>query len=145
MINKELFEKKINKTDGCWEWKAAKDKDGYGFFSVDREIRYAHRIAYMLYVGEITNGLHVCHKCDNPSCVNPDHLFLSTHRGNMEDRKNKGRYQSQKGELNNSAKITKQISDAIKSMKLSQRKIARLFGISKSQVGNIKRGNNWNE
>lgn len=95
----ERFESKFDKGDGCWVWKAHKNKNGYGQFGVMLEgrngymvNRYAHRVSWMLYRGEIPEGLCVCHSCDNPSCVNPDHLFLGTRKDNTQDMINKGRH-----------------------------------------------------
>lgn len=82
----------IGDPDECWEWQAARTRLGYGAFSVRHATaRPAHIIAYELICGEITNGLEVCHTCDNPPCCNPNHLFLGTHKENMEDMANKGR------------------------------------------------------
>lgn len=86
------FEKKINKTETCWLWTAtARSPMGHGGFYFKRKTLQAHRFAYEIWNGKIPDGLLVCHKCDNPPCVNPDHLFLGTHRDNTEDRINKGR------------------------------------------------------
>src|ERR1700730_2840026 len=85
------FTEKIKFNDSCWLWTAAKDKDGYGFFSVNGKQTKAHRFSFAHYNGEIPTGMIVCHKCDTPSCVNPDHLFLGTHKINLDDMRSKGR------------------------------------------------------
>lgn len=82
---------KINAETGCWEWVSTFSK-GYGQIRMSGKYLYAHRVAYELFKGPITDGLLVCHKCDNPRCVNPEHLFLGTHRDNVVDSINKGRF-----------------------------------------------------
>lgn len=71
----------------CWEWNRSKYPNGYGRIGK----HYAHRFSWILTNGEIPNGLHVCHSCDNPPCVNPKHLWLGTVADNMHDRDSKGR------------------------------------------------------
>lgn len=87
------FWDKVSKLSSCWEWTAAKDSRGYGCFGATKYfgISKAHRFSYFLHNGDIPKGMHVLHKCDNPSCVNPDHLFLGTNKDNMKDRDFKGR------------------------------------------------------
>ena len=75
----------------CWIWTAALDTDGYGMIAVGNTPKPAHRIAWMLNNGPIPEGRHVLHTCDNPCCVNPNHLFLGTHSDNMKDASKKGR------------------------------------------------------
>lgn len=93
----ERFWAKVDKTShpgGCWLWTAGKDSRGYGTFrvkSLPHPKKAAHRIAYSLVRGEIGSGLCVLHKCDNPACVNPDHLWLGTQKDNAIDRESKGR------------------------------------------------------
>jgi len=75
----------------CWEWSAGKFKQGYGAFGIDKKMVNTHRVAYELFVGPIPEGLCVLHTCDNPSCVNPNHLFLGTQKDNIQDMVKKGR------------------------------------------------------
>lgn len=88
--------------DKCWEWQSSKCSTGYGKFStVERTNDYAHRLAWVFTYGAIPKGLHVCHHCDNPPCVNPNHLFLGTHQDNMRDRELKGRNGAARRNRNN--------------------------------------------
>lgn len=77
--------------EGCWEWKAGLSPRGYGQFWDTGTNRGAHRYAYEQVIGPIPEGLFVCHRCDNPACVRPDHLFLGTQQDNMSDKQSKGR------------------------------------------------------
>ena len=86
----DLFYRQIDKSKDCWEWTGSKSKAGYGLFSYNK-IKLSHRISYYLTYGEFDKKLFVCHKCDNPSCVNPEHLFLGTAKDNFEDMISKGR------------------------------------------------------
>lgn len=98
----ERFWGKVNKERGfgpngdCWEWTGHRMKFGYGVIRSDGKVHKAHRISYSINIAPIPDDLMVCHHCDNPACVRPDHLFVGTHQDNMDDRMAKGRYHKAK-------------------------------------------------
>lgn len=85
------FWSRVDKSNDCWTWLALKNHSGYGLFSINDKMYRAHRVSYTISVGEIPTGLLVCHRCDNPGCVNPSHLFVGTDSDNRLDSKSKGR------------------------------------------------------
>lgn len=136
--------------DGCWRWTAGKFTSGYAQFRIGTGKHRAHRLMYDLAVGEIPDGLCVCHHCDVRACVNPTHLFVGSHRDNAQDRESKGRgvcnLRPQRGENNGSAKLTRAEVRRLRILHSGGRSyetLADFFEISKSQVGNIVRGDSW--
>ncbi len=131
--------------NSCWEWKRSVNKDGYGRTGVAGQDLIAHRVAYFLHYNENPMQLVVCHKCDNPICCNPHHLFLGTNKENTLDMVSKGR--NQIGENHIRAKITEEEVSKIKELYLTGNyhhpDLAKLFSISKRQIGRILRGEGW--
>jgi hypothetical protein len=130
----------------CWEWEAYRNKKGYGRFGLDGKMQKAHRVAWTLANGPIPegegyHGICVLHKCDNPACVRPAHLFLGTNADNMRDKTEKGR--QAKGEAHRKAKLTAEDIYAIRADPRLQREIAADFGVSQTQVSRIKRHEKW--
>lgn len=134
---------------GCWLWIGGLSKeDGYGSISVDGKDRKAHRVMFELTSSEkIPPGYEVCHRCDNPCCVNPDHLFVGTHIDNMRDRDRKGRRKAPKGTNNGFAKLddakVRAIRLALVENTKSQGEIATEFGCDRTTVSLIKLGKRW--
>lgn len=95
---------------GCWEWTGTKNAKGYGFIQADAKRWMTHRYSYHIHHGQIPDGMFVCHKCDNPKCINPDHLFAGTQKDNMNDMVKKGRAHKvgRSGTENPNNKLTEQ-------------------------------------
>lgn len=87
----ERFWSKVDKSGDCWEWVGYLNEKGYGKFRLNNKLQRAHRISYALKYGAIPEGMLVCHRCDNPKCVNPEHLFIGTTTDNARDSISKGR------------------------------------------------------
>lgn len=136
----ERFWRRVDKSARCWTWTGSTDK-GYGQIGgPNRSVLSAHRVSWELHNGPVPDGLFVCHRCDNPGCVNPAHLFVGTPKDNSRDMVAKGR--SCIGERNGQSKlsgddvlfIVDMVSDGI-----PQWSVAKMFGISQAHVSNIWR------
>jgi hypothetical protein len=133
----------LNAETGCWEWTAYKLRTGYGTIIIDGIVHRAHRVSYEVHCGEIPDGLYVCHRCDNPSCINPEHLFLGTQSDNMEDMHSKDRGADLRGTKHGMAKLADADVIAIRSANYSADKLASEFGVSKSLIFQIRRRAIW--
>lgn len=140
----------IGESGECWEWNAHRNIKGYGLFA-DFTPQYggktqgAHRWAWIFTRGEIGGGLFVCHKCDNPGCVNPAHLFLGTNSDNQLDSYRKGRRRHLAGARASNARLTpfqvsiiRRVGDSVPS-----RQLGEVFGVGKSQILRIRRNESW--
>lgn len=96
----EIFNSRYKVVGDCWIWTGSIRNDGYGRYPVNRQWKGAHRVAYELYKGPIPEGLLVRHKCDNPLCINPEHLELGTNKDNVWDMYLRGRGPDKSGENN---------------------------------------------
>lgn len=144
------FWNKVVKGVSCWEWSGGK-KGSLGYGSLHTKIDgknlsvYAHRFSWELHNGPIPSGMIVCHTCDNPLCVNPDHLFLGTHKTNSEDRISKGRLgkTGRSGSANSQAKLTEEDVLEIRASVLTARELSEKFHIDKSRIYQIRNGKGW--
>lgn len=125
---------------GCWIWMKAVHPDGYGSITFKSKSEKAHRISYSVFNGEIEEGKQIMHSCDNPSCVNPAHLSQGTAHDNMQDMVKKGRKRG------GNFKLGKQEVEFIQGFPKgfgSGSYLSALFGISQTQVSDIRRGKSW--
>lgn len=148
------FWTKVDKSPGfgpdydCWKWTGGIFGGDYGQFNWLGKPQGAHRASWIIHYGDIPPKMEVCHKCDNPICVNPEHLFLGTHKENMADRERKGRRTPPRGSRNGKAKLTEkqviEIKKELKEGKISGSELARQYGVTKTQISLIKLGKSWN-
>ncbi len=142
------FWDKVNKTNSCWLWTAYKNHDGYGQFGLkNRKAIGAHRYLYIELYGPIPEGMCVCHTCDNRGCVNPDHLWLGTHRDNMKDRMAKKR--DARGQRNGNVKLTdnqvRKIKKHLTRKDISRKEICRKFNIAYPTLCQIAYNITWRD
>jgi len=133
---------KKGKKDDCWNWLAHLDKDGYGILPANGPAIRAHRYSFEHYNNTIPVGMNICHKCDNPSCVNPHHLFLGTGKDNVHDMLNKRR-DAIVGSKNNKAKLSEIDILKIRKSNKSTQKLMIEYGVSKSTINRVKAKKTW--
>ena len=141
----DRFEKKFIPVpeSGCWLWTGAVDDCGYGRIAVNKINKTAHRISWPLHKGDIPKNMCVCHVCDVPSCVNPNHLFLGTHASNMKDRDEKERGYVPHGTQHWKCKLKETEVIKIFNDPRHRTEIANDYSITKENVTAIKSGRNW--
>lgn len=160
----ERIMSRVDTSSGCWEWTGTRLPAGYGRISVNGRHTYVHRLMWDLTHGAIPNGMFVCHQCDNPRCVNPDHLFVATQKDNLADMRTKERHPWHgkrgdesllrqrpecilRGENNSMAKLSniqvREMRRLFMTGTQTQRQLSRMFRINEGTVSLIVRGLAW--
>lgn len=133
--------------NGCWIWKKYTDRDGYGNCTFKGKVKQAHRVSYLAFRGEVPDDKMVCHHCDIPSCVNPEHLYVGDHFTNAQDKHSRGRNKPINGESNNMAVLTEQQVLEIRSNYTGkwgeQIRLCKKYGISSPHMSAILKGKYW--
>lgn len=144
MITEKFWNKVlISPFHDCWEWLGNRRPDGYGRFQFDKQLYLAHRLAYEIENGSLELGLYVCHKCDNPGCVRPEHLFAGTPRDNVIDMIKKGRNRKPRGIDHYRSKLTHDQIILIRNSDSSNRKLAKEFKVSSHSIFCVKNKKTW--
>jgi len=133
----------VDPVSGCWNWKFYRLKSGYGRKEHCGKKVYTHRLAYTLANGPIPDGLEVRHSCDNPPCINPDHLSIGTRQQNVDDMVSRGR-QAKAARLKQTILSSEQVKEIrLLLQDMSERKIAERYGVTRGCIRGIARGINW--
>ena len=131
----------VDKDDGCWEWQG-RTAGRYGQFSLTKSKRVpAHRFSYELHFGEIPNGIVICHHCDNPTCVRPDHLFAGSLSDNMQDMIAKHGHPKQRTSYR--YKLTENDVRYIRASNETTYALAERYGVDPTSIGNVRLRKTW--
>jgi hypothetical protein len=133
-------------SNNCWQWQGSRDNDGYGRFQLDGIKWKCHRLSYTWAKGAIPKGLCVCHTCDNPTCVNPNHLWLGSPKDNNQDRSRKGRtaiHDKAIGESSGASILTEQDVLSIRTSNLSGQDLAKKYSVSDATIYSILHHKTW--
>lgn len=136
----------VEKGDKCWEWKGVVNKAGYGFFAPQKGCHvFSHRFSWEMHFGPIPDGLFVLHRCDNPPCVRPDHLFLGTDMDNSTDKilKNRHAHGSKHGQAKLDECKVAEIRRIYNAGGVTKSSLARTFGVSNGVIREVIRGDAW--
>lgn len=148
---KVRFWNKVDKgnDDECWDFTGGINSTGRGIFYYKGKSIHAHRMSWIFAYGNIPKGMLICHHCDNGKCVNPKHLFIGTQLDNIRDMEAKGRATHLRGDKDPKSKLnSKEVLEIVrlyKTGRVSQFDLGKMFGVSRSSVLSILRGDNWRE
>ncbi len=153
LTNKDIerFWSKVDRSgkNECWNWKAHLNNKGYGVLGVGRELMLAHRISWTIENGEIPAGMEILHRCDNPCCVNPNHLISGTHHENILDMLRKGRYKKSfifRGESHTEAKLRNEDIPEIRRLfdqGIPTRTIAKKYNVDSKTIWSVGKRISW--
>ena len=141
------FWSKVDKTNKCWTWMREITLDGYGRFTLSYGgAEHAHRFSYRLTYGDFPKHLYILHRCDNPSCVRPDHLFIGTQKDNVADMIRKGRFRTARGTERKNSKLTEENIKLIAKLYLDGARnvtLSKMFNVGSGQISFILHGKRW--
>lgn len=142
---KARFDVYTKRKPGCWEWIGYRDPNGYGRMDVGDRPMLAHRVSYLVHYGSIPDGMAVLHKCDEPKCVNPEHLFLGTQADNVRDMHAKGRARKRalRGSEHGMAKLDGKKVRAIRAWQGPLKVIAERYGITAATACDVRKRKTW--
>ncbi len=134
----------IDPATNCWNWNSI-GSNGYGQLTFENKHHQAHRASYLAFVGVIPKGMFVLHRCDVPSCINPNHLFLGTQSDNIKDMYSKGRFKRKqfRGETSPAAKLKEIDVVAIRKSDLNTKTLSELFGVTTRSISQIRARETW--
>jgi len=141
--SKLLARTEVSHETGCREWLGKRNHDGYGMIWHEGRYWRAHRLAYRTFLGPIPDGMFVCHSCDNPACIELEHLWIGSNLDNMKDRDRKRRQFIACGERNGRSKLTNTDVASIMESSTSNSEVARAYGVSQSTVSLIRSRKLW--
>jgi len=140
----QLFMASVRKTGYCWFWSGAVNKAGYGTCGIGGKSKLAHRSGWALMRGPIPAGMLLLHECDNPRCVNPNHLRVGTVLDNVRDAWDRNRYPSRKGTANGRAKLTlRQVVEIRADTTSTNVELSRKYGVTDVAIGYARSGKTW--
>ncbi len=149
VVDDPLFWSRVAKSDSCWVYGRSKTTDSYRMVvrpvGAKRRQRGAHVYSWELHFGTIPDGMYVCHKCDNPPCIRPTHLFLGTPGANIQDMLHKGRGNKVSGEKHYLSKLDALAVVKIREMAstMSTKDLGKLFGVTRQTVRDVVAGRTW--